>query len=60
MKEINCLKQIGLVKGSSSIRKASGYMPRSHQKGIRKQPMLENVKTDTEVENFSFHYILDG
>ena len=41
-------------------RKTSGYGTRSHQKGLRIRRMPENDKTDTEEENFSLYYILDG
>ena len=47
-------------KKSSSIRKISGYRPRSHQKSLEKWSMLENDKTGTEEENFSLHRIHDG
>ena len=42
-----------------SFSKTSNYNPRCHQKGLRKLPIPENAKTDTE-ENFSPHCVQDG
>ena len=47
-------------KGLSSIRKTTGYKPRSHQKGLRKRPIPENEKTGTEEENFNLYFVQDG
>ena len=47
-------------KGLSSIRKASGYKQSCHQKGFRKQPMLENDKTGVEKEKYTLHCVQDG
>ena len=54
-----CLKA-SIPKGSSLIKKSSSYEPRSHQKGLRRRPMLENDNTGTKEEKSNLHCIQDG